>query len=136
MCLLDSVEAWDSTHIRCRACSHHDAGNPLRGHGRLGAASGIEYAAQAMAVHGALMAEPRAPRARSGYLVSVRGMRLHVTRLDDIASDLLIDASWITRSGDNVLYRFAIRAADRLLMDGRAAVVLDAGTLATPGEAS
>ena len=59
MCLLDYVEAWDRERIRCRASSHRAADNPLRAYGRLGAACGIEYAAQAMAVHGALLAPPR-----------------------------------------------------------------------------
>ncbi len=45
---------WDAQHIRCRSATHRLPGNPLRSQGRLGAACGIEYAAQAMAVHGAL----------------------------------------------------------------------------------
>ena len=65
----------------------------------------------------------------SGYLVSVRGARLHVARLDDIAADLQVEASCITRGENNVLYQFSIRAADRLLLEGRAAVVLNADLL-------
>ena len=42
--------------------------NPLRSHGRLGAASGIEYAAQAMALHGALAGA--APGATCGRVAS------------------------------------------------------------------
>ncbi len=65
MCLLDAVVDWSETAISCRAVSHADPANPLRADGRLGAAAGIEYAAQAMAVHGALLAaasERPAPR--------------------------------------------------------------------------
>ena len=136
MCLLDCVEAWDRERIQCRASSHRAANNPLRAYGRLGAACGIEYAAQAMAVHGALLAPPDSTSARVGYLVSVRGTRLHVPRLDDIAADLLVEATCVTRSENNILYQFSVSAADRLLLDGRAAVVLDADAL-TPatGEA-
>ncbi len=135
MCLLDRVEAWDEQRIRCRASSHRAADNPLRAYGRLGSACGIEYAAQAMAVHGALMATPDSARARAGYLVSVRGARLHVPRLDDIAADLLVEAACISRSESNVLYQFSVSAAGRLLLDGRAAVVLDADALKpTTGE--
>src|ERR1700679_4346194 len=54
MCLLDQVLAWDAHHIRCRTSTHRALDNPLRSHDRLGIASGIEYAAQAMALHGAL----------------------------------------------------------------------------------
>jgi predicted hotdog family 3-hydroxylacyl-ACP dehydratase len=140
MCLLDAVEAWDQERIQCRASSHRAADNPLRAHDRLGAACGIEYAAQAMAVHGALLAPPDGTRARVGYLVSVRGAHLHVPRLDDIAADLRVVATCLTRSESNILYQFSVSAAGRLLLDGRAAVVLDAGmptpTLtATTGEA-
>ncbi len=129
MCLLDYVEAWDQQRIRCRASSHRVADNPLRAYGRLGATCGIEYAAQAMAVHGALLAPPDSTRARVGYLVSVRDTRLHVSRLDDISDDLLVEATCITRSENNILYQFSVSAAGRLLLDGRAAVVLNADAL-------
>ena len=136
MCLLDCVEAWDRERIRCRASSHRSADNPLRSYGRLAAACGIEYAAQAMAVHGALLAPADSSSARFGYLVSVRATQLRVPRLDDIADDLLVDASCITRSQSNILYQFSVSAAGRVLLDGRAAVVLDAGALTpTSGEA-
>lgn len=129
MCLLDYVEAWDQQRIRCRASSHRAADNPLRAYGRLGAACGIEYAAQAMAVHGALLAPAESTSPRAGYLVSVRGTQLHVPRLDDIAADLLVEATCITRGEDHILYQFSLSAASRLLLDGRAAVVLDADAL-------
>jgi len=136
MCLLDYVEAWDRERIRCRASSHRAADNPLRAYGRLGAACGIEYAAQAMAVHGALLAPPDCDSTRAGFLVSVRGTRLQVPRLDDIAADLLVEASCVTRSENNVLYQFSVSAAGRLLLNGRAAVVLNAAALTpTAGEA-
>jgi hypothetical protein len=68
-------------------------------------------------------------RPRSGFLVSVRGATLHVPRLDDIAADLDIEAACIHSSGDNILYQFTLHAAGRLLLDGRAAVMLDADTI-------
>ena len=136
MCLLDCVEAWDEQCIQCRASSHRAADNPLRGNNRLGAACGIEYAAQAMAVHGALLAPAGSVGARVGYLVSARSTRLHVPQLDNIAADLLVEATCITRSENNILYQFSISAASRLLLDGRATVVLNAEALtSTSGDA-
>lgn len=126
MCLLDFVEAWDQQRIQCRASSHRAADNPLRAYGRLGAVCGIEYAAQAMAVHGRLLAPPDSTAARAGYLVSVRGTQLHVPRLDNIADDLLVEAACITRSENTILYQFRVSAAGDLLLDGRATVVLNA----------
>ena len=129
MCLLDRVESWDAERIQCRAHSHRSPDNPLRSHDRLGSACGIEYAAQAMAVHGALRNQSK--HASAGFLVSVRGTRLYVQRLDDIVADLIVKASSITCSENNILYRFEVCAEDRLLIEGRAAVVLDAESLIT-----
>jgi len=126
MCLLERVEAWDEERIECRASSHRAADNPLRANGRLAGACAIEYAAQAMAVHGALLAPADTRSARVGYLVSVRDARIHVARLDELADDLAVAASCITRSENNILYQFSVSAAGHLLADGRAAVIINA----------
>lgn len=128
MCLLDRVDEWDAQHIRCTTSSHRSESNPLRAHGRLAAACGIEYAAQAMAVHGALLAGQQA-RPRVGFLASVRGVTLHVGRLDDIAGDLTVEAEQFSGDGNNVLYDFSILAEGRLLLQGRAAVIINGETL-------
>lgn len=127
MCLLDGVMEWDAQRVICGASSHRDAGNPLRSHGRLAAACGIEYAAQAMAVHGALLAQTQ-ERPRAGFLVSVRNTTLHVGKLDDVAGDLRIEAECFSGDGNNILYQFSVTGDGRLLLEGRAAVVVDAGT--------
>jgi len=125
MCLLDAVVDWSKTAIFCRAFSHTDPGNPLRAVGRLGAANGIEYAAQAMAVHGALLAAS-SDVPRQGYLASVRGVQLHVARLDDLPGELNITAERLSGDGNHVLYQFALGHAGGCLLEGRATVVLDA----------
>ena len=131
MCLLDAVVDWSATAISCRAISHTDPHNPLRAAGRLGAAAGIEYAAQAMAVHGALLADP-GEGPRQGYLASVRGVRLHVARLDDLPGELDIDAERLSGDANNILYRFSVSHAGRCLLEGRAAVILDAAAVDRP----
>lgn len=123
MCLLDAVLAWDSGQIHCRASSHRQPDNPLRAAARLGAACGIEYAAQAMAVHGALLAPAGAPP-RPGYLASVRSVQLAVDRLDDLAQDLDIVAERLSGDENNILYHFRVEHAGNLLLSGRAAVML------------
>lgn len=128
MCLLEAALEWSETTIACRAVSHRDAANPLRTGGRLGAANGIEYAAQAMALHGSLLASAgEAPR--QGYLTSVRGVSLHVARLDDLPGDLLVKAERLSGDGNHILYQFALEHEGRCLLEGRAAVVLDADSL-------
>ncbi len=126
MCLLDRVEDWSEQFVLCAAVSHRASDNPLRARGRLAAACGIEYAAQAMAVHAALVGQAeQAPR--QGFLASVRGTRLRVGRLDDIAADLAVRVERFSGDGNSILYDFTIQAAGQLLLEGRAAVVLDAG---------
>jgi predicted hotdog family 3-hydroxylacyl-ACP dehydratase len=125
MCLLEKVTVWDETSIRCTASSHCDPDNPLRDDGRLAAVCGVEYAAQAMAVHGGLAAGGKRPAA--GYLASVRDLTCHAERLDDLAEDLIIEAEKLMGEGSNVIYGFTVRAGDRELLSGRAAVVIDAG---------
>ena len=128
MCLLDAVTEWSADHIVCRALSHTDPANPLRAAGRLGAANGIEYAAQAMAVHGALVAGTDAAP-RQGYLTSVRSVTLHAERLDDLPGPLSVRAERVSGDANNVLYRFTLHHGERCLLEGRAAVVLDADLL-------
>tara|TARA_R110001583_G_scaffold45759_2_gene143821 strand:- start:2083 stop:2571 length:489 start_codon:yes stop_codon:yes gene_type:complete len=125
MCLLDHVESWDVETIVCSASSHRDVNNPLRAYQQLTTTCGIEYAAQAMAVHGALLAPVNSVRPKSGYLVSVRSTQLYVARLDDIDADLRVEATCLARNDNDVIYQFNIRAQGRLLIDGRAAVVLN-----------
>ena len=128
MCLLDAVLEWSEAAIVCRATSHADPVNPLRAAGRLGAAAGIEYAAQAMAVHGALIAGDDAPP-RQGYLTSVRGVSLHAARLDDLPGTLEVRAERLMGDANHILYQFSVAHAGRCLLEGRAAVVLDAAAL-------
>ena len=124
MCVLDEILAWDHERIRCTATSHRDADNPLRANGRLAAVCGIEYAAQAMAVHGAVLSATHS-RPRAGFLASVRNVDTQVERLDDIDGPLIIDAERMSGDGNNILYRFTICCDERVLLSGRAAVMLD-----------
>jgi predicted hotdog family 3-hydroxylacyl-ACP dehydratase len=60
----------------------------------------------------------------------VRGAIPHVGRLDDITADLIVEATLFSSDGNNVLYDFSVRAEDRTLLEGRAAVILDAYPMA------
>jgi predicted hotdog family 3-hydroxylacyl-ACP dehydratase len=122
MCLLDEVVSWSSERICCRSGGHRAADHPLRAHGRLGVACGIEFAAQAMAVHGALVADAPDAKPPAGILASVRGVHLHVVRLDDVQSDLICDALRIAGDQGTILYEFELRSARMPLLSGRATV--------------
>jgi predicted hotdog family 3-hydroxylacyl-ACP dehydratase len=150
MCLLDEVIAWSAAGISCRSSTHREVDNPLRTYGRLGVACGIEYAAQAMAVHGALvgasscadrgatLAEtrgaaaavrgpPAVGRPGAGLLAAVRDVRFHSLRLDDVQGDLICDAARMAGDATTALYEFELRSEAALLLRGRATVVFDAG---------
>ena len=122
MCLLDEVIEWTAASIRCRSGSHRAGDNPLRAHGRLGAACGIEYAAQAMAVHGALRAADSQVAPRPGLLASVRGVTMSVARLDDIQDDIIASATHIHGGAEMVLYEFEVSDGMRVLLAGRATI--------------
>lgn len=121
MCLLSGVVQHDATSIVCRAVSHRDARNPLRRADRLPALAGIEYAAQALAAHCALLGGG----AGRGLLAGVREVALHVERLDDIEEPLEVRAERLVADGRHLLYAFSLKAGTRLLVSGRVAVVLD-----------
>jgi predicted hotdog family 3-hydroxylacyl-ACP dehydratase len=125
MCLLEAVPFWDNTTIVCIASSHRDAGNPLANDGRLDALCGIEYAAQSMAVHGALAATA-GRRPAAGYLASVRNVVCHATRLDLLVDDLEVTATRLAGDHATAVYEFSLRTGQGPILTGRAAVVLDA----------
>jgi predicted hotdog family 3-hydroxylacyl-ACP dehydratase len=146
MCLLEHVVAYDDTSICCETRSHLDAGNPLRYKGRLSSLCGIEYAAQAMALHGALktgafgtsalksgaataasdgraqLSDPAG--ARHGFLASVRDTRISRRYMDDLNCPLSVNAVLEFDDASRVIYAFSVKAGDAPLVSGRAAVVL------------
>jgi predicted hotdog family 3-hydroxylacyl-ACP dehydratase len=131
MCLLDSLLAWSANEVLCRATGHADPAHPLRSPQGLLAPCAIEYAAQAMALHGALNAVPGSVPS-AGFLAAARQVRLHVPRLDDVPGALLVSAVRQAGDGGQALYRFALHdEGGRLLVDGRATVVLNS-PLPTP----
>jgi predicted hotdog family 3-hydroxylacyl-ACP dehydratase len=126
MCLLDEVLDWGGDRIRCASGGQCAADHPLRSHGRLGIACGIEIAAQTMAVHGALSAADAGSRPRAGLLAGVRSVHMYAARLDDAPADLICEATRVAGDEGTALYEFELSSAGSTLMRGRATVVLDA----------
>lgn len=121
MVLLDTVESWTDREITCLARSHRKHDNPLRSASQLPAVCGIEYGAQAMAVHGALVS---GGKGRPGFLASLRKVVLHVDRLDDVAGHLIVRAKVMISDRDRSIYGFSISSAEAELLAGQAAVFL------------
>lgn len=128
MRLLESVEAWDETAIRCKAVTHRDPNHPLRSRGRLSAAAGLEYAAQAMGVHVGLCDRDRRTAGRIGYVGSVRDVTFAVDRLDDTVFDLIVDATRVAEGDQSFMYRFTVALGDQAVIEGRASIFIKAAS--------
>ena len=101
----------------------------MRSRSGLLASAAIEYAAQAAAVHGGLIARAAGARARPGYLASARDVRLATWRLDDLpACDIdELDVQADRQAGDatRLLYAFRVSHGGREIATGRLAVILN-----------
>jgi len=126
MCLWDEVIEWNAGSIRLRARNHRDPTHPLRSHDRLRAIHLCEYGAQAMAVHGGLRARDAGGKAKPGMLVALRGVQLHIARIDDLPGALECEAEVLAQADASQQYAFRIHHAGTLLAEGRAAVMLGA----------
>ncbi len=124
MCLLEAVLVWDAQTIRCSTDSHRDPLNPLRSGNRLAALHLCEYGAQAMAVHGGLLARrEHGGKAAPGVLASLREVEFAVDRIDDIDGPLTVVAHKKIAGPTGWLYEFEVDAGTRWLARGRVSVI-------------
>ena len=121
MCLLDAALEWDEHRILCATRRHLDASNPLRRDGMLPAVCGLEFALQAMALHGALGA---GAAQRRGFVSSLRDVTLGVARLDDLPQALMVEAVALVAESGGFIYRFDITHDGQRVIHGQAAVIL------------
>ncbi len=145
MCLLGAILDWDTEGICCEATIAEV--HPLHSNGRLPATALIEYAAQAMAAHGRLVAADadaveaveavdasggpdRLPtRPRPGRLVGLRATELNCRWVAQ--RQLRIEVRQLGGDPANVLYGFDVLGVDdpqapQQLASGRAVVTLEA----------
>ena len=123
MCLLDEVTDWTAESISLSTRSHQSPENPLRSGGRLRAIHLCEYGAQAMAVHGGLLARAAGKTAQPGFLVSLRDVQLHREYVDDLPGALTVRAERLMESLGSWQYHFFVSHGDESLAEGRAAVI-------------
>ena len=117
MCLLDRVLQWDEHRIRCSAVSHRDADNPLREGAGLATLAGIEYAAQAAAVHGALLRGETLPR--SGVLASLKNVIATRPWMHEIVEDIVIEANLLHSDPAGGIFAFAVFASEERILNGQ-----------------
>jgi len=125
MCLLERVLDWDARGIRCAAGNHRDADHPLRERGGLPVWAGIEYAAQAAALHGALLLDDGRPRA--GVLGKLRNVQPGCEWLDRVTSELVFGANLLHRDPSGGIYAFEARGDGALLLQGQFTLLFTSG---------
>lgn len=125
MCLLEQVARWHETEIECIALSHLDLTNPLRFDSKLPAHAGIEYCAQAIAIHGYLTSGGGQGSPKRGYLAVVLGTHWNIDRLDRCIGPLQVIATKQVTLQQGVSYAFAIKHQGHDLLTGQAIVALE-----------
>jgi len=120
MCLINRVDYWDEQAIHCAATSHKDADNPLRLDGKLSSIHLLEYGAQAMAIHGALLTNT----ATAGVLAAVRNVELYIDKLDNVHDEIIIIANEEINTATGAIYQFVITDPDaNALLKAKATVI-------------
>jgi predicted hotdog family 3-hydroxylacyl-ACP dehydratase len=121
MCLLDAVTEWTSASIACTSAAP-GAEHPLARNRRVPAIAAAEYAAQATAVHGALLEQSGRPRA--GMLATLVDVQLAARAIPADGKALSIRAELLSRSAAGYMYSFEVGTAGATIASGRLMVVL------------
>ena len=116
MCFLDGVTQWDLNQICCTA-PMPDERHPLIRQGKVPAITAVEYAAQATALHGALL--DSATTSRSGMLAKLRDVDVHCTWYPVGETTLSVQATLIARTMQGCLYSFDVSTARQRIASGR-----------------
>ena len=122
MCLIEEVSSYDNEVILCRTNSHRSPENPLASKGCLSSIHAIEYAAQAIGIHGALSRNSQ-DKPNGGYLVSVRNVQIFQDYLHTLKKPLTIEATKSMASDALWIYTFKVSADDLIVAQGRATIM-------------
>ena len=117
MCLLHRVLHWDECSIRCTAISHRDPDNPLRVAGGLATLAGIEYAAQAAAVHGSLLNATKEPR--NGVLAALKNVITTREWLHDATDEIVVETILLHSDPSGGIFTFAIFGGAERALSGQ-----------------
>lgn len=86
--------------------------------------AGLEYAAQAMAVHVGLTTNISKHNASVGYLGAVRDLQVHSQTFQQFTEDLTIEASLLLEQQMSFIYAFSMKAQQSILLQGRASIFI------------
>lgn len=121
MCLIEHVKYWDQDRIQCLSNTHRKKDHPLRHNGELSSLHLLEYGAQAMGIHGGLLKKETTP----GFLAAVRNVQLHIDSLDQVETEIIIDAHAQYQTENGVIYEFTITDAEANLLIKASATVIN-----------
>lgn len=121
MCLLDAVTGWDATSIACSAAAPGTS-HPLARDGAVPSIAAAEYAAQATALHGALIDQAGGPRAGAlAKLVDVELCRPHLRA----GSAVSVRAEMLGRLATGCMYGFEVSDGQEAVARGRLIVAFE-----------
>ncbi len=129
MCLLDEIVSWDKEQLVVKTMSHTELDNPLFYEDSLNSIHGIEYAAQTMALHSALLAQKETKQKESrGYLASVKNIQISEEYLFQAQSNnltpLFIYVSILMAGSQGFTYQFEILKDDKVFISGKITIFL------------
>ncbi len=118
MVLLDRVESRAEDSIVCYSRCHREPGNPLCRDGSLPAATALELAAQAAALHGAIGGEGSV----GGMLVLARDLHFARRDLDVDDEEILVAVTILRRSRAGCSVSFRVGPNESPYVQGRVAI--------------
>jgi predicted hotdog family 3-hydroxylacyl-ACP dehydratase len=124
MCLWQEIVACDEDSICCRTRTHLLSDHPLKVFGALSLSALVEYGAQAIAVHGGVLAYQQAAAAtpQAGFIASVRGVKFD--RWNPSTAFLTVKARVLLADEASKHYAFSLYDADaNQICSGRIMVV-------------
>jgi len=130
MCLLDTIVSWDKSQLVAETLSHTKTNNPLRCGDSLNSIHGIEYAAQAMAVHSALLKIEKNSQDKTkkgGYIATVRNVQIQSEYLYSPSSGLLpliISVQVLIQDKQGYTYQFSVTQNNQHLLSGKITIFL------------
>jgi predicted hotdog family 3-hydroxylacyl-ACP dehydratase len=114
--MLDEVTGWDDEQIQCRSTQFASDHNPLFEGGRLETVLLIEYAAQAAAIHAALL-QSELGKPRPAYIGAVKNIELLQAVDNTLAIE--ISAHCLLNNSSGAIYEFVATQDNCALIKGR-----------------
>lgn len=116
LCLLDQIESWDAKTLIASTTSHTKTNNPFYRDGALPAVAMVEYAAQATAVHAALIASGP-PGLR--LIGALRNNHLPACPLSEFAQPIVVEVCIQLSSSQGAVYTFCASHLHEQIGSGR-----------------